>query len=56
MDDPKLQAIKEKMKGLTIKKAREQELITREEAQLYYKALTYKFGLKTTPEEIEAIK
>jgi hypothetical protein len=56
MDDPKLQAIKAKMKGLSIKKAREQELITRQEAELYYKALASKFGLETTPEELEALK
>ena len=51
MEDPKLQAIKAKMKGLSIRKAREQELITREEALLYYTALASKFGLETTPEE-----
>lgn len=56
MEDPKLQAIKAKMKGLTIKKAREQELITKEEAQLYYMALASKFGLNATQEEIEALK
>lgn len=56
MDDPKLQAIKAKMRGLTIKQAREQELITKEEAELYYRALASKFGLEPTPEEIEALK
>lgn len=56
MDDPKLQAIKAKMRGLSIKKAREQEFITREEAELYYRALAAKFGLEPTPEEIEALK
>jgi hypothetical protein len=56
MDDPKLQAIKAKMNGLTIKKAREQELITKEEAELYYTALANKFGLEKTPEDIEALK
>ena len=55
MEDPKLQAIKAKMAGLSIRKAREQELITWEEAQLYYRALSSKFGLKT-PEDIEVIK
>jgi hypothetical protein len=56
MDDPKLQAIKAKMRGLTIKQAREQELITKEEAELYYRALASKFGLEPTPEEIERLK
>jgi hypothetical protein len=56
MDDPKLQAIKAKMKGLTIKQAREREVITKEEAELYYTALASKFGLEITPEEIEALK
>jgi hypothetical protein len=56
MDDPKLQAIKAKMKGLSIRKAREQELITSEEAQLYYTALASTYGLDATPEELEALK
>ena len=56
MDDPKLQAIKAKMRGLSIRKAREQELITKEEAELYCKALAAKFGLELTAEEIEALK
>ena len=56
MDDPKLQAIKGKMKGLSIRKARAQELITSEEAQLYYMALASEFGLEPTTEEIEALK
>jgi hypothetical protein len=55
MDDPKLQAIRAKMKGLSIKKAREEELITKEEAELYSKALAAKFGLELTPDEIEAL-
>ena len=56
MDNPKLQAIKGKMNGLSIRKARAQELITSEEAQLYYMALASEFGLEPTPEEIEALK
>ncbi len=56
MDDPKLQAIEGKMKGLSIRKARAQELITSEEAQLYYMALASEFGLKPTQEEIKVLK
>jgi hypothetical protein len=56
MDDPKFQAIKAKMKGLSIRKALEQGFITKEESQVYYKALTSKFGLKMTPDDIKSFK